>query len=116
MQDMSPVKVTFRLHEMGLAIQTLSLVGNDAHPADFRAVYIRDRQPGALFSELFGHGFDVNVEIVAEEIANLCVLVVADQGESSLGIGRVDVDICGTVAMRAPTGLRPSRNNFGVLV
>ena len=48
-----------------------------------------------LLLELSGHGFGVDVEVIAEKFADVGVFVVADEGAGVVGVGGVDVHVGG---------------------
>ena len=48
-----------------------------------------------LLLELSGHGLRVDVEVVAEELTDVGVFVVADEGSGMVGVGGVDVHVGG---------------------
>ncbi len=55
----------------------------------------KPRRSSQLLLELFRHGFGVHVEVFAEELADVCVLMVTDERMGMLGVGGVDVYVGG---------------------
>jgi len=108
------LKITGIIRKMRLAIQSLTLFRNAAHPADLRAINVQHFEIPALIPQLLCHSLNVHAEVVPQEIADLCVFVVAGERGRGFGVGGVDVDVCGGVAVCAPSGLRAARHHVGV--
>lgn len=56
---------------------------------------LEPRRGGQLLFEFFGYRFSVHIQIFAQEFADFCVLVVADEGSSVFGIGGIDIYVDG---------------------
>ena len=65
-----------------------------SEPAAVVVVVVIVERRTELF-EFFGDGVEVEVEVVADEFADFCVLVVSDERFCVLGVGGVDVDVGG---------------------
>lgn len=77
--------------EVVLPAVLVVMAGHLSHPVDRLAQGIDEA--GALGLELLGDGLNVDVQVVAEEVADLGVFVVADERRRGLGGRGKDVDV-----------------------
>jgi hypothetical protein len=114
MQKVSLLEITCVIREMRLAIQPLALLWHLTHPAHRSTISIQDLEILALLSQLLRYGLDINVKVITEELADLGILMIPNQRLSLLRIRRVDIDVCGRVAVRTPPRLRAARDHVCV--
>lgn len=116
MQQMPLLKIAPITCQMILSIQPLSVRRHLAHPTNLLARRIRHHQLGALLTQLFSHGIDVDTKVISEELAHLGILMISHQRHRRLGVRAVDIDVRGRVAMGAPARLAASGHHVCVLV
>jgi len=101
---------------MILPIQSLPLLRHFPHPTNLLTTRRLDLEIRTLTAQFLRHGIDIHTQILSQEISDLRVLVVPRKRLRSLGVGRVDIDVRGGVAVRAPAGLTAARHHVCVLV
>lgn len=85
-----PLKIPMVMIE---AIQLPLFARQSSHPAALLAVLGDGVECGAFLLEVVCDGLEVEIEICADEGADLGVFVVADEGFGFCGAGRVDIDV-----------------------